>query len=91
MMASPSIVQKVPNINPSIDSFFSMVMLNIATYMGVHEFNLLNNNFPSFKLDSNRYSVLKLLYTLISSDEFGGASMQSLDQLHQHITLVTFL
>ncbi|SJL16736.1 uncharacterized protein ARMOST_20265 [Armillaria ostoyae] len=86
MASSPSI-QKVPMANPFGDSFFGTVMSNIRTYMDVRK-SLLDNNFPSFELDSNRYSVLKLLYTLITSDEFGGASMRNLDQ---RITLVTFL
>ncbi len=86
MAGSPSI-RKVPMTKPFRDSFFGMVMSNIGTYMDVHE-SLLNNNFPSFKLDGNRYSVLKLLYALISSDEFSGASMRNLDQ---RITLVMFL
>ncbi|KAK0216241.1 hypothetical protein IW262DRAFT_1299481 [Armillaria fumosa] len=86
MAGSPSI-RKVPITIPFQDCLFKGIMLNIVTYMDVHK-SLLDNNFPSFKLDGNRYSVLKLLYTLISSDEFGGASMPNLDQC---ITLVTFL
>ncbi len=87
MAGSPS-TRKVPMANPFRDSFFGTVMLNIRTYMDVHKSRLLHKNFPSFKLDGNRYSVLKLLYTLITSDEFSGASMRILDQ---RITLVTFL
>ncbi len=74
--------------NPFRVSFFRMIMSNIRIYMDVHNLSLLDNNFPSFKLDGNRYSVLKLLYTLITSDEFSGASMCNPDQC---ITLVTFL
>ncbi|KAK0431284.1 hypothetical protein EV421DRAFT_1854414 [Armillaria borealis] len=87
-MAGLPSIQKVPITNPSIDSFFGRVLGNIRTFMGVHESDLLDDKFSSFNLDANHYSVLKLLYTLISSEEFGGASMQRLDQ---HITLVTFL
>ncbi|KAK0477117.1 hypothetical protein IW261DRAFT_1566604 [Armillaria novae-zelandiae] len=76
-MASSPFIHTVPMINPSIDTFFGIVMLNIATFMGVHESDLLDNNFPSFKLDANRHSVLKLLYTLISSQEFGDVLMHS--------------
>ncbi|KAK0216237.1 hypothetical protein IW262DRAFT_1299477 [Armillaria fumosa] len=83
---SPS-VRKVPMAVPFIDSFFGTVMSNIGTYMDAH-ISLFDNDFPSFKLDGNRYSVLKLLYTLISSDEFDGALMHNLDQ---RITLVMFL
>ncbi len=61
-MAGLPSIRKVPMAKPFRDSFFGTVMSNIGTYMDVHE-SLLDNNFPSFKLDSNRYSVLKLLYT----------------------------
>ncbi len=88
IMASLPSIQKVPITDSSIVSFFGKILVNISIYMNVYKFNLLDNNFPSFKLDDNHYSVLKLLYTLISSEEFSSASMRSLDQ---RITLVTFL
>ncbi len=87
MAGSPSI-WKVPMPDHFGDSVFRTIMWNIGTYMDVGNLSLLDNDLPSFRLDSNCYSVLKLLYTLISSDEFGDASMCNLDQ---HIMLVTFL
>ncbi|PBK69475.1 hypothetical protein ARMSODRAFT_1018878 [Armillaria solidipes] len=42
---------------------------------------------PSFELDSNRYAMLKLLYTLVSSDDFSTTMMVD----NQHIMLMLFL
>ncbi|KAK0227356.1 hypothetical protein EDD85DRAFT_957975 [Armillaria nabsnona] len=47
---------------------------------------LLNHDSPSFELDSNQYAVLKLLYILVSSDNFN-----TLPVVHQRITLMQFL
>ncbi|SJL11094.1 uncharacterized protein ARMOST_14497 [Armillaria ostoyae] len=84
---SPSI-QKVYGGIPSIDSLFGTVTRSIGHYMAVDSFQLCGD-IPSFNLDGDRYAVLKLLYTLVSSSEFGGdASVRSHDL---RITLVIFL
>ncbi|KAK0494183.1 hypothetical protein EDD18DRAFT_1107219 [Armillaria luteobubalina] len=72
----------------SIDSLFGTVIRSIGHYMAVDSFQLYGD-IPSFNLDGDRYAVLKLLYSLVSSNEFGGdASVRSYDL---RITLVIFL
>ncbi|KAK0457160.1 uncharacterized protein EV420DRAFT_542936 [Desarmillaria tabescens] len=84
---SPSI-QKTYGRILSLDSLFGGVIRSIGTCMAVDSFQL-HDEIPSFKLDGNRYGVLKLLYTLISNNEFGGdASVRSQDL---RITLMVFL
>ncbi len=84
LAGSPSI-QKTA-INRSMEELFTHVLRNIATYMGLPG-NLLNHETPPFKLDSNLYAVLKLLYMLVSSDDFGTTLLVD----HQRITLMLFL
>ncbi len=67
---SPSI-QKAYGSIPSIDSLFGTVIRSIGHYMAVDSFELCGS-IPSFNLDGDRYAVLKLIYTLVSSSEFGG-------------------
>ncbi|KAK0237111.1 hypothetical protein EDD85DRAFT_953119 [Armillaria nabsnona] len=76
MAGSPSI-QKAYGGIPSTDSLFAIVIRRIGHYMAV----------DSFELD--RYAVLKLLYTLVSSSEFGGDASVRIQDLR--LTLVTFL
>ncbi len=84
LAGSPSI-RKTAIMNPSMDGLFDRVLRNIGIYMDLPA-TLLNNETPSFKLDSNRYAVLKLLYTLVSSDNFN-----TLPVVHQRDTLMLFL
>ncbi|KAK0476199.1 hypothetical protein IW261DRAFT_1492439 [Armillaria novae-zelandiae] len=56
--------------------------------MAVDSFQLYGD-IPSFNLDADRYTVLKLLYTLVSSREFGGDASVRIEDLR--ITLVIFL
>ncbi|KAK0237138.1 hypothetical protein EDD85DRAFT_790815 [Armillaria nabsnona] len=71
--------------DPSMKKLFAQVLSNIVTYMH------LPRSFPSHatpsKLDGNRYAVLKLLYTLLSSDDFGTTLMVG----QQRTTLMLFL
>ncbi|KAK0447833.1 uncharacterized protein EV420DRAFT_1567834, partial [Desarmillaria tabescens] len=91
-MAASRSVQRVAITYPS-DSLFIMVIRHIGMYMGVGSLRLYNDpvlggNIPSFELDRNRHAVLKVLYSLVSSDEFGDAWMRSKDQ---YIALLLFL
>ncbi|PBK80754.1 hypothetical protein ARMGADRAFT_1091909 [Armillaria gallica] len=72
LVGSPSI--RMMAIEPSMKEPFVKVLKNIHAYMGLQG-NSLRHMTPSFKLDSNRYAVLKLLYTLLSSDDFGTTMM----------------
>ncbi|PBK69467.1 hypothetical protein ARMSODRAFT_164546 [Armillaria solidipes] len=65
---------------------FDKVLRNINTYMGLQG-DVPNHETPSFELDSNRYAVLKLLYTLLSSDDFGTTMMVD----NQRTMLMMFL
>ncbi|SJL16726.1 uncharacterized protein ARMOST_20255 [Armillaria ostoyae] len=67
LAGSPSIRRTAITMN----MIFGKVLRNIGTYMGVNEIPLFVNDTPSFELDGNRYAVLKLLYMLLSSDDFG--------------------
>ncbi|SJL16732.1 uncharacterized protein ARMOST_20261 [Armillaria ostoyae] len=84
LAGSPSIRKTA--INPSMEKLFFQVLRNIETYMGLSNI-LLDDEPPSFELDSNRYAVLKLLYTLLSSDDFRTTLMVG----HQQTTLMLFL
>ncbi|KAG7443313.1 uncharacterized protein BT62DRAFT_996127 [Guyanagaster necrorhizus] len=89
---SPS-TQTVSIADPYIDTFFGTVIRDIGVYMGVGSSRLYDDpgydKMPSFRLDCNRYAVLKLLYTLVLSKDFSGStSMRSEDQ---SILLVIFL
>ncbi|KAK0436726.1 hypothetical protein EV421DRAFT_1104698 [Armillaria borealis] len=84
---SPSIKKTYSGI-PSTDSLFAIGIRRIGHYMAVDSFELYGD-IPSFKLDSDRYAVLKLLYTLVSSSEFGGDAAVRIQDLR--LTLVTFL
>ncbi|PBK80765.1 hypothetical protein ARMGADRAFT_823000 [Armillaria gallica] len=82
LAGSPS--RRKTAINPSMEDLFAQVLRNIETYMDLTG-PLLSYVTP-FKLDSNRYGVLKLLYILVSSDDF-----DTLPVVHQRITLMQFL
>ncbi len=62
-------IQRVAITNPSMEKLFVQVLRNIETYMGLPG-SLGLQDPPSFELDSNRYAVPRLLYTLLSSDNF---------------------
>ncbi len=83
LAGSPSIRKTA--IEPSMKDLFARVLRNIDLYMDLPA-TLLNHDSPSFELDSNRYAVLKLLYILVSSDDF-----DTLPVVHQRITLMQFL
>ncbi len=68
-----------------MEMLFTQVLSNIDIYMDLPD-PVLNYETP-FELDSNRYAVLKLLYTLLSSDDFGTTMMVD----HQRTTLMLFL
>ncbi|KAK0431270.1 hypothetical protein EV421DRAFT_1743257 [Armillaria borealis] len=85
LAGSPSIRKTV--INPSMEALFVQVLRNIGIYMGVDDSFLSTDEPPSFELDSNRYAVLKLLYMLVSSDDFGTTMMAD----NQRSTLMLFL
>ncbi|SJL11082.1 uncharacterized protein ARMOST_14484 [Armillaria ostoyae] len=68
-----------------MEDLFDQVLRNIETYMDLTG-PLLNYVTP-FKLDSNQYAVLKLLYMLLSSDDFGTTMMVN----NQRTTLMLFL
>ncbi|KAK0447830.1 uncharacterized protein EV420DRAFT_861672 [Desarmillaria tabescens] len=92
-MAASRSVHRVAVADPSIDSLFIMVIRHIGMYMGVSSLRLYNDpvlggNMPSFELDPNRHAVLKVLYPLVSSYEFGDTWMRSKDQC---IALLLFL
>ncbi|KAK0436701.1 hypothetical protein EV421DRAFT_1830457, partial [Armillaria borealis] len=76
MLAGSPSIRKMA-INPSMEELFIQVLRNLGIYMGVDD----------FELDSNRYAVLKLLYTLLSSDDFGTTMMVD----NQHTVLMLFL
>ncbi|SJL16720.1 uncharacterized protein ARMOST_20249 [Armillaria ostoyae] len=84
LAGSPSIRKMV--INPSMDALFVPVLRNIGIYMCVKDSSLSTDEPPSFELDSNRYAVLKLLYTLVSSDDFGTTMVED----NQRTTLMLF-
>ncbi len=52
-------------------TFISRVLLNIGVHLDVNKFSLIDECIPSFLLDVNRHAVLKLLYKMISSANFG--------------------
>ncbi len=86
LAGSPSIQKMV--INPYMGELFGQVLVYIDIYIGLTLVGpLLNNVTPSFELDSNRYAVLKLLYTLLSSNDFGTTMMVD----NQRTTLMMFL
>ncbi len=77
LAGSPSIRKTA--INPSMKDLFAQVLRNIDIYMGLPTI-LPSHRIPSLEdgpgpelelLDSNRYAVLKLLYTMLFSDDFG--------------------
>ncbi|SJL11069.1 uncharacterized protein ARMOST_14470 [Armillaria ostoyae] len=84
LAGSPSIRKTA--INPSMRELFDRVLINIDIYMGLPH-GLPDHETPPFELDSNRYAVLKLLYTLVSSDDFGTTMMVD----NQRTTLMLFL
>ncbi|KAK0431262.1 hypothetical protein EV421DRAFT_175846 [Armillaria borealis] len=55
--------------------------------MGVDETPLSADETPSFELDGNRYAVLRLLYTLLSSDDLN----DTMPVAHQRTMLIRFL
>lgn len=57
-------------------SFIRRILLNIGVYLDVHKFSLIDKNIPSFSLDVDRQAVLKLLYKMISSTEFGNGPLR---------------
>ncbi|SJL11097.1 uncharacterized protein ARMOST_14500 [Armillaria ostoyae] len=82
-------IQKAYGGIPSIDSLFGTVIRSIGHYMAVDSFQLCDDiPSPSFNLDGDRYAVLRLLYTLVSSSEFGGDASVRIQDLR--LTLVTF-
>ncbi len=83
-LAGSFFIQKMA-IKPSMGELYVKVLENIGTYMGVTGHIL--NYVPPSELDSNRYAVLKLLYTLISSDDFGTTMVVD----NQRTTLMLFL
>ncbi|SJL16693.1 uncharacterized protein ARMOST_20222 [Armillaria ostoyae] len=87
LAGSPSI-RKTAIADTSMNIFFDMVLNNIGIYMGVDDTPLFDDEpeTPSFELDSNRYAVLKLLYMLLSSDDFGTMTADN-----QRDTLMLFL
>ncbi|KAK0231972.1 hypothetical protein EDD85DRAFT_970132 [Armillaria nabsnona] len=79
MASSPS-VWDIPKVSyPDPDgfgyhysyTFIGRVLLNIGVHLDVHKFSLMDKNIPSFCLDVNHQAVLKLLYRMISSADFG--------------------
>ncbi len=87
ILAGSLAIQKTANANPFINMFCG-VLLGIGIYMGVDDSPLSADETPSFELDGNRYAVLKLLYMLLSSDDFGTTMM--VDDQHT-TTLMLFL
>ncbi|KAK0237151.1 hypothetical protein EDD85DRAFT_599515 [Armillaria nabsnona] len=86
LAGSPSIRKTASN--PSMEELSVQVLYNIHTYMGRPDmYQYLTPETPSFDLDSNRYAVLKLLYMLVSSDDFS----TTLTVNHQRTTLMLFL
>ncbi|PBK69504.1 hypothetical protein ARMSODRAFT_166392 [Armillaria solidipes] len=83
LAGSPSIRKMA--INPSMQGLFAQVLTNIEIYMGLPGHFL--DHKTSFELDSSRYAVLKLLYMLVSSDDFGTTMMVN----NQRTTLMLFL
>ncbi len=92
MASSPSVweIPKVSYCNAYhyTYTFIGRVLLNIGVHLDVHKFSLIDKNIPSVGLDVNRHAVLKLLYTVISSDKFGDSPV-SVDDCC--ITLIVFL
>ncbi len=66
---------------------FDRVLRNIEIYMGLSGISLNRKAPQAFKLDSNRYAVLKLLYMLITSDNLSNTPQLA----HQQGTLMLFL
>ncbi|KAK0442216.1 hypothetical protein EV421DRAFT_600584 [Armillaria borealis] len=56
---------------PYSRTLIGRVLLNIGVYLDVNKFSLIDECIPSFGLDVNRHAVLKLLYEMISSADFG--------------------
>ncbi len=83
LAGSPSIRKMATN--PSMEDLFDQVLRSIQIYMDLLSIPL--NNESPFKIDSNRYAVLKLLYTLLSLDDFGTTMMVD----SQRTTLRLFL
>ncbi|SJL16695.1 uncharacterized protein ARMOST_20224 [Armillaria ostoyae] len=84
LAGSPSIRRRTAI---TMNMIFGKVLRNIGTYMGVNEIPLFANDTPSFELDGNRYAVLKLLYMLLSSDDFGTTIRED----YHRTTLMLFL
>ncbi|PBK86337.1 hypothetical protein ARMGADRAFT_972883 [Armillaria gallica] len=87
LAGTPSI-QTTATTYPYMDLFFGMVLHNIEIYMDI-EYSFPSANDIPFELDGNRYAVLKLLYTLLSSDNFGTTGTIMAD--NQRSTLMLFL
>ncbi|SJL16758.1 uncharacterized protein ARMOST_20287 [Armillaria ostoyae] len=79
-------IRKTATTDPSMNMFFHMVLHNIGIYMGVDNSSLSADEAP-FELDGNWYAVLKLLYTLLSSDDFG----TTMTAYNQRTMLMLFL
>ncbi len=88
MIAGSRTVQRRHSSVTEVDSLFRSVIRSVGAYVAVDS-SPLYGVIPSFNLDGNRYAALKLLYTLVSSNEFGGDASIRLQDLH--ITLVIFL
>ncbi|SJL16716.1 uncharacterized protein ARMOST_20245 [Armillaria ostoyae] len=87
-LAGSASIRKTAITNPSMNMFFGMVLHNIGIYTGVDNSFLSADEAPfRVELDGNRYAVLKLLYTLLSSDNFGTTMMVD----NQRATLRLFL
>ncbi len=85
LAGSPSIRKTA--IQPFMEMLFDWVLTNIEIYMGLSGISLDRKAPQAFKLDSNRYAVLKLLYMLITSDNLSNTPQLA----HQQGILMLFL
>ncbi|KAK0457139.1 uncharacterized protein EV420DRAFT_1644294 [Desarmillaria tabescens] len=90
-MAGSSSIHRMNALDSSPETFFRAVLLGIMAYMGVKSdiINQPKGSMSPVPLDNNRSTVLRLLYMLVSSEEYhvGNDSMCIKDQC---LTLIIF-
>ncbi len=90
MASSPSI-HRMSALDSSPGTLFSAVLRSIMVYVGVGKYRIHQpqGNVAPILLDHNRSAILRLLYVLVFSDEYGVGS-DSMFVADRRITLIAF-
>ncbi|PBK80793.1 hypothetical protein ARMGADRAFT_823490 [Armillaria gallica] len=90
MASSPSI-HRMSALDSSPGTLFSAVLRSIMVYVGVEKYRIHQpqGNVAPILLDHNRSAILRLLYVLVFSDEYGVGS-DSMFVADRRITLIAF-